>query len=208
MYGMDCTKRSTCIHHCLGCSNLDRSHLKLISLLKKAREIPGVKKVFVRSGIRYDLALSNPRYIQELSEHHISGCLKIAPEHFSPKVTKLMNKDNSRFQEFLTMFTNLNKNKKQFLTYYFMLCHPGDDVNETLLLRDFIRKKNLKNVEQFQVFTPTPMTNSTCMYWTKMNPQTMEKIDVICDYKTKKQLKRIMLGASHFSKQSKESQRQ
>ncbi len=208
MYGMDCSKKTHCLHHCMSCPSLDRSHLKLITLLKKARTIPGVKKIFVRSGIRYDLALCNPRYIEELSDHHISGCLKIAPEQFSPNVTRLMNKDNSRFLEFLELFSKINKDKKQFLTYYLMLCHPGDDINETLFLREYIRKKNLKNIEQFQVFTPTPMTVSTCMYWTKMHPETLEPVKVVCDYKTKKKMKRILLGEHLFSTRYSKSQKQ
>ncbi|KYC45481.1 MAG: hypothetical protein AMQ74_01900 [Candidatus Methanofastidiosum methylothiophilum] len=189
MYGMDCAER--CNNDCLKCSKLDKSHAKLIRLLKKARAIKGIKKVFVRSGIRYDLAIESKDYIKELSEHHISGCLKIAPEHFSEEVLKNMNKDNSRFDEFVSFFENLNIGKKQYLRYYLMICHPGDDEEEILKMKNKI--KNLSNIESFQVFTPTPMTNSTCMYWTGINPITMKKVKVIHDYKTKKKLKRIII---------------
>jgi len=194
MYGMDCKNYDSCTQNCLNCSNLDKSHNKLIKLLRKARSIKGIKKIFIRSGIRYDIALNSKDYIKEITDFHISGCLKISPEHFSKKVTNLMNKDNTNFDEFLNYFKSINKEKKQYLRYYFMLGHPGDDINEVKFLRHVIEKKNLTNIEQFQLFTPTPMTNSTCMYWTGINPFTMEKVKTVCDYKTKKQLKRILLN--------------
>ncbi|MDG6218944.1 MAG: YgiQ family radical SAM protein [Candidatus Thermoplasmatota archaeon] len=196
MYGMDCVKRNTCENNCLKCIHLDKSHNRLISLLKNARNIQGVKKIFVRSGIRYDLALRRIEYIKELVNHHISGCLKIAPEHFSEKVTILMNKDNTNFNDFVSIFNTLNKGKKQYLSYYFMIGHPGDNIENVCFLKDRIKKKGLTNIEHFQLFTPTPMTVSTCMYWTGMNPFTLEKVDVIWDYKTKKKLKRMLLDGS------------
>jgi radical SAM superfamily enzyme YgiQ (UPF0313 family) len=172
---------------------LDKTHTRLITLLRKARQIHGVKKIFIRSGIRYDLALESKEYIKEISAHHISGCLKIAPEHFSPSVVSLMGKDNTRFDEFLSYFTKINTETKQALRYYFMIGHPGDSLSEVLYLRDIIRKKHLENIEQFQLFTPTPMTMSTCMYWTGLNPFTGTPIDVVYEYGAKKKLKRIML---------------
>jgi uncharacterized radical SAM protein YgiQ len=197
MYGMQCAQTNkgqlVCQVKCLGCPRLDTSHQRLIALLRKARQIKGVKKIFIRSGIRYDLALESKEYIREIAEHHISGCLKIAPEHFSKNVVALMGKDNTRFDEFLSYFAEQNPSKKQALRYYFMIGHPGDSIDEVLALRNIIRKKNLQNLEQFQVFTPTPMTVSSCMYWTGLNPFTGKKIDVIYDYNTKKKLKRILL---------------
>ncbi len=193
MYGMDCTKSYSCRQDCLNCSNLNRSHDRLVLLLKKARAIEGINKIFIRSGIRYDLALHSNKYLKELINYHISGCLKIAPEHFSKKVTGLMNKDNTTFNKFVSYFNDINKQKKQYLKYYFMIGHPGDNKQEVLFLRDTIEKKKLVNVEQFQLFTPTPMTISTCMYWTGINPLTMKKVDVVYDYKAKKILKRILL---------------
>jgi uncharacterized radical SAM protein YgiQ len=189
MYGMDCPVR--CKNSCIECKRLDKSHFKLIALLRDARKIKGIKKIFVRSGIRYDLALESREYIKEISEHHISGCLKIAPEHFSSNVLRLMNKANSRFDEFLEFFTEINKDKKQFLKYYLMIGHPGD--NEKELNYMLKRISHLKNVEQFQVFTPTPMTVSTSMYWTGLNPETMQKVDSVRDFRGKKELKRMML---------------
>jgi len=197
MYGMECTQTNkgqiVCQAKCIGCPKLDTSHQRLIALLRKARQIKGVKKIFIRSGIRYDLALESKEYLQEISEHHISGCLKIAPEHFSENVVALMGKDNTRFDEFLSYFSSVNAGRKQALRYYFMIGHPGDSIDEVLSLRNIIRKKNLQNLEQFQVFTPTPMTISSCMYWTGLNPFTGKKIDIVYDYNTKKKLKRIML---------------
>ncbi len=197
MYAMVCTRPQTttsCSDSCLHCSQLDKTHRHLISLLQKARQIQGVKKIFIRSGIRYDLALESREYIKEISNHHISGCLKIAPEHFSNNVVSLMGKDNKRFDEFLSYFTAINQRKKQGLRYYFMIGHPGDTLSEVNFLHDIIKKRHLENIEQFQLFTPTPMTMSTCMYWTGINPFTGRKINVVYDYHTKKKLKRIMLN--------------
>ena len=190
MYGMDCVN---CDGKCLDCFKLDKSHERMIGLLKRAREVKGVKKVFVRSGIRYDLAMSSEDYIREISDHHVSGTLKIAPEHISEKVLGLMNKNNDTLDDFIMLFSGMDPDGKQSLRYYFMICHPGENENEVRALAK--RIKELQNVEQFQVFTPTPMTPSTCMYWTGMDPFTMEKVKVIYDYHTKKKLKTIMMKA-------------
>jgi uncharacterized radical SAM protein YgiQ len=202
MYAMECTRSEMntvpCQGQCISCPELDKTHKRLIGLLRKARQIEKVKKIFIRSGIRYDLALESKEYIKEISAHHISGCLKIAPEHFSRQVVSLMGKDNSRFDEFVSYFTAMNEQKKQGLRYYFMIGHPGDSLSEVLFLRDIIRKKHLDNIEQFQVFTPTPMTVSSCMYWTGLNPFTGKKIDVVYDYNTKKKLKRVMLELQEY----------
>ncbi|MCX6706836.1 MAG: YgiQ family radical SAM protein [Candidatus Woesearchaeota archaeon] len=203
MYSMDCEtgEAAGCRNDCLNCVSLDKSHKKLISLLRKARQIKGVKKIFIRSGIRYDLAVNSRDYIREISEHHISGCLKIAPEHFSQKVLKLMNKDVKGFEEFQRLFYESNKQKKQTLKYYLMIGHPGDDMAEIAIMKQNIGK--LKNLEQFQFFTPTPMTVSSCMYWTGLNPFTMEKVNVLRDYGAKKQLKRVMLEMIQPKKENK-----
>jgi len=191
MYGMDCDKK--CLNHCIRCKELDTSHEKLLHLLREARKISGVKKIFIRSGIRYDLAWNSKEYIKEVAQHHVSGCLKIAPEHFSKKVLTLMNKSNDCFDDFVAFFEKINKNKKESLRYYFMIGHPGDSLEETYMLRDSMRKKKLKNVEHFQLFTPTPMTMSSCMYWTGLDPFTMKPVNVIHDYHTKKKVKTVLL---------------
>ncbi|MEW6222416.1 MAG: YgiQ family radical SAM protein [Candidatus Hadarchaeota archaeon] len=191
MYGMDCEKN--CGASCMRCAVLDRSHRRLVSLMRKARAVPGVKKVFVRSGIRYDLALESEEYIKELTEHHISGTLKIAPEHFSEGVLKLMNKDNSNFDKFVELFKKFNKGRRQALRFYIMIGHPGDDELQVKVLSEKLAK--LRNIEQFQLFTPTPMTISSCMYWTGLNPFTLGKVKVVHDYHTKKKMKRLLLDS-------------
>jgi uncharacterized radical SAM protein YgiQ len=187
MYGLDFESKS-------GDSSSDRiesSHKRIIRLLRKARQIPGVKKIFVRSGIRYDLAIRSRDYIKEISEHHISGSLKIAPEHFSEKVLKLMNKNVLGFSEFYEYFNSLNRGKGQSLRYYLMIGHPGED--EATMKELVLNAKKLKNIEQFQLFTPTPMSVSTCMYWTGLDPYTKKPVHVVRDYATKKRFKRMML---------------
>jgi uncharacterized radical SAM protein YgiQ len=180
MYGLDIEGGS-----------IESSHKRIIALLRKARQISGVKKIFIRSGIRYDLAVRSRDYIKEISEHHISGSLKIAPEHFSEKVLKLMNKNASGFSEFHDYFNSINREKAQSLKYYLMIGHPGE--NEETMKELVSGAKKLKNIEQFQLFTPTPMSASTCMYWTGLNPYTLEKVEVFRDYNTKKKFKRMML---------------
>ena len=113
-----------------------------------------------------------------------------------------MNKDNARFDEFVALFTDLNRKKKQDLRYYLMIGHPGDTIGEVLRLKQEIIKRGLQNMEQFQLFTPTPMTISTCMYWTGLDPYTLKPVHPVCDYNTKKKLKRIMLDIQSNMKNS------
>ncbi|MCK5398185.1 MAG: DUF3362 domain-containing protein, partial [Thermoplasmata archaeon] len=137
--------------------------------------------------------LNSKEYIRELSNHHISGCLKIAPEHVSTEVLKLMNKGNDRLDEFIDYFDSINQDSGQSLRYYFMVGHPGDGEKQMKMLVKKVSK--LKNVENFQLFTPTPMSVSTCIYWTGLNPRTLEPIEVVHDYNTKKKLKTMMIDA-------------
>lgn len=188
MYGMDCNLCET--GKCLTCKNLNKSHLKLISLMKKAREITGIKKIFIHSGIRFDLAVESEEYIKEISLNHISGCLKIAPEHFSKQVLTLMNKDTNKFQDFKKIFDTYNKSLNQELKYYFMTAHPGSSMKEAKELKEHLKK--LKNTESIQIFTPTPMTISTCMYYTGLNPHTLKPIYVPYTYNEKKKQKNIL----------------
>lgn len=197
MYGMDCH----CCQHgfCLTCKKLDRSHRRLINLLRRARSIPGVKKVFVRSGIRYDLALSSPEYVKELVDHHVSGLLKIAPEHVSPKVLRLMNKTEVPVEKFRHLFLKLTAGKKQHLKYYFMVAHPGTTMKEARELAAYLKKLSAqgeKPVEGVQIFTPTPMTRSTCMYYTGKDPETGEEVYVPRTFEEKKAQKRLLLEAT------------
>ncbi|MDD8025805.1 MAG: YgiQ family radical SAM protein [Acidobacteriota bacterium] len=196
MYGMDCP--APCEGgNCLACGSLDRSHERLIGLMRQARAVPGVKKVFVRSGIRYDLALESEEYIRELSGHHVSGRLKIAPEHVSPKVLALMNKDGGRFEEFRRLFRSLNQAERRHLKYYFMVAHPGcgeDEARELAAAVKRLERDGEKPVEGVQIFTPTPMTRSTCMYHTGRDPITGEAVFVPRTYAEKKAQKRMLAG--------------
>jgi uncharacterized radical SAM protein YgiQ len=193
MYGMDC--RKACEGECLRCPELDRSHKRLVHLMRKARQIPGIKKVFVRSGIRYDLALESPEYVKELCDHHLSGLLKIAPEHVSPQVLRLMNKEMRPLEEFRKLFQKINKGRKQHLKYYFLVAHPGASIKEAKELARLVRgleKAGDKPIEGIQIFTPTPMTRSTCMYHTGKDPVSGEEVYVPRTYAEKKEQKRML----------------
>ncbi len=187
MYSMRCPRwdmkgacaDKICIHPL--CKNLDASHQKQVELLRRLREIPGVKKVFIRSGIRYDLVLADSSgYLSEICEHHVSGQLKVAPEHISVLVTDIMHKPPvAVFDEFRKKFAaeNIKLGKKQYIIPYFMSGHPDCTVRNMVELAEYIRDNNLYT-EQVQDFTPTPMTASTCMYYTGINPFTMKKVHV------------------------------
>ncbi len=185
MYGMDCTKCRT--NSCINCNNLDRTNKRLINLLRKAREIKGIKKICIKSGIRYDLA--SPEYLMEVVLNHVYDNLKIAPEHVNKDVLRLMNKDKGNLKKFISDFNSLKSGKK--LSFYFMTAHPGSGVKEAEELAEAI--KNLKNAEAVQVFTPTPMTVSTCMYYTGMDPKTKKKVKIPYTYLEKKVQKRFVL---------------
>ena len=185
MYGMDCDKCNK--SNCFSCSLLDRSNKRMISLLKQVRAIPGVKNVFIRSGIRYDLA--NEEYIQEVAQHHIADSLRVAPEHVDKEVLKLMNKDYGDLEEFKKIFKCFS-NKR--LSYYYMAAHPGSGMKEAEELKQVIDKDEDASVESIQIFTPTPMTVSTCMYYTSLDPKTKKKIYVPYTYNEKKRQKNLV----------------
>ncbi len=181
------TERGLCKNKsCLSpapCRNLQASHRDYIELLKKIRNLPKVKKVFVRSGIRFDYILADrdgDKFIRELCEHHVSGQMKIAPEHISDNVTRLMGKsDKKTLLKFVDRFTAINKqlNKKQYLVPYFMSSHPGATLKDALGLAEFLHKMHW-HPRQVQDFIPTPGTISTAMYHTGINPLTGEKVYV------------------------------
>jgi uncharacterized radical SAM protein YgiQ len=181
MYGMDC---NLCSKNCIECKKFDRSNNKLIHLLKELRKIKNVKNIFIRSGIRYDLATDE--YLKEL-KYHISGTLKIAPEHVSENVLKMMNKNLGNLDEFLKRLKKFNCGEPSF---YFMLAHPGTTMKEARELSEKIKKLN--NAKSVQIFTPTPMTVSTCMYYSGLNPKTKKPIFVPRTYKDKKDQRRIL----------------
>jgi uncharacterized radical SAM protein YgiQ len=163
------------------CKNLNTSHRNQCELLKKIREIPGVKKVFIGSGIRYDLALADDSgYLEMICANHISGHLKVAPEHVTKSVTDIMNKPECEvFDRFCERFEahQHGKQKRHYLLPYFMSGHPGCSISDMVNLAVYIRDHQLYT-EQVQDFTPTPMSVSTCMYYTGLNPFTLEPVHV------------------------------
>ncbi|MCK4260795.1 MAG: YgiQ family radical SAM protein [Halanaerobiales bacterium] len=175
-----CGKRS-CLYPS-PCGNLEKSHQEYIDLLRLIRRIPGVKHVFVRSGIRYDLMMADNEndFLKEFCEHHVSGQLKIAPEHVSSEVLHTMRKPSfDVYNRFRKKYGEINEqlDKKQYLVPYFISSHPGCSLDEMIKLAEHIR--DLKyNPEQVQDFTPTPMTLATCMYYTGIDPLTGKKVFV------------------------------
>ena len=176
-------ERGTCHgKQCLSpdvCHNLIVDHSGYMELLRKVRAIPGIKKVFIRSGIRFDyLMLAKDDFLQELCEHHISGQLKIAPEHISDRVTRIMGKSSRNvYVRFVERFNRMNKKlgKKQFLVPYFMSSHPGCTLEDAIELAVFIKEMGY-HPEQVQDFIPTPGTLSTCMWYSGINPMTGERV--------------------------------
>ncbi|MBQ9604365.1 MAG: DUF3362 domain-containing protein, partial [Firmicutes bacterium] len=150
--------------------------------LRKLRELPKVKKVFVRSGIRYDYLIydEDTTFFRELCEHHISGQLKVAPEHISPRVLAKMGKPGRDvYDRFVKKYYDINKKlgKNQFLVPYLMSSHPGSDLKAAVELAEYLRDIGYMP-EQVQDFYPTPGTLSTCMFYTEIDPRTMEKVYV------------------------------
>lgn len=180
----DQINRGTCAHRqCLfpePCKKLDVDHKEYIDLLRRLRALPKVKKVFIRSGIRYDAILAdrNTKFIHELCEHHVSGQLKVAPEHVSDEVLRRMGKPGKTiYEEFVKRFQAANRElgKKQYLVPYLMSSHPGSTLKEAVELAEYVRDMGV-NPEQVQDFIPTPGTLSTCMYYTGLDPKTMESV--------------------------------
>ncbi len=164
------------------CKNLRADHSDYISLLRKLRAIPKVKKVFIRSGIRFDyvLADSGRKFLRELCEHHVSGQLKVAPEHVADAVLTRMGKPRNRvYRQFVKEYNEMNARigKKQYLVPYLMSSHPGSTMTEAVELAEYLRDLGYMP-EQVQDFYPTPSTISTCMYYTGYDCRTMEKVYV------------------------------
>jgi uncharacterized radical SAM protein YgiQ len=164
------------------CPNLIVDHSDYISLLRKLRGLPGVKKVFIRSGIRFDYVMADKSddFINELCKYHVSGQLKVAPEHISDNVLKLMGKpSNDVFQAFCEKYAKVNERlgMKQYMVPYLMSSHPGSTLKEAVKLAEYLRDLGYMP-EQVQDFYPTPSTISTCMYYTGVDPRTMKKVYV------------------------------
>lgn len=164
------------------CKNLYVDHTEYLELLRKLRALPKVKRVFIRSGIRYDYLLcdENDSFFRELVRHHVSGQLKVAPEHSSNHVLDLMGKPHiEAYRRFQKRFYELTKSmgKEQYLVPYLMSSHPGSTMKDAIDLACFLKKDGIRP-EQVQDFYPTPGTISTCMFWTGLNPYTMETLYV------------------------------
>ena len=164
------------------CPALEADHSEYLHLLRRLRQVPGVKKVFIRSGIRFDYLLADPdeSFFKELVAHHVSGQLKVAPEHCSAPVLRCMGKPPiATYKKFQKRFYELTKSagKKQYLVPYLMSSHPGSTMRDAIELAVFLKKEGLRP-EQVQDFYPTPGTVSTCMFYTGLDPYTMERVYV------------------------------
>tara|TARA_R110000824_G_scaffold390760_3_gene587561 strand:+ start:40152 stop:42179 length:2028 start_codon:yes stop_codon:yes gene_type:complete len=179
MYRMACKdertealcRRPSCVYPGI-CPNLNTSHEALIGLYRKAREIPGIKKIMVASGVRYDLAVESPTYVKELVTHHVGGYLKIAPEHTEHgPLTKMMKPGIGTYDRFKKMFDDATKKagKKYFLIPYFIAAHPGTEDEDMMNLAIWL-KRNGYRADQVQTFLPSPMALATAMYHSGKNP--------------------------------------
>lgn len=213
MYGYECSKKlkhGTCDHQrCVDdthlCKKMKVDHTRVINLLRRLREVRGIKKAFVASGVRYDLINEDKRqgyeYLKEMVRHHISGQMKVAPEHTSPHVLHLMNKPGKQtLVDFKKLYDRLNREegKNQFLTYYLIAAHPGCTEKDMHDLKRFTTQELKMNPEQAQVFTPTPGTYSAVMYYTEMDPVSRQKIFVEKDTARKEKQKQIVVAKDTF----------
>ena len=203
-------EKGCCERRCLSpkpCRNLDADHRDYIALLRKLRKVKNVKKVFIRSGIRFDYLLLDPdvasgrkgNFLEELCSHHISGQLKIAPEHVSDRVLALMGKPPAKvYEEFVSRFNEENRKegKKQYLVPYFISSHPGSTLEDAIELALYLKKGGFIP-DQVQDFYPTPGTLSTCMYYTGLDPLTMKKVYIPSTDEEKRMQKALI----HFHKQ-------
>lgn len=180
------TEHGVCTHkECLGynpCKNLKVDHTDYLDILKAARNLPGIKKVFVRSGLRYDYIMydKNKEFFEELVQHHISGQLKVAPEHVDDRVLTRMGKPSRElYDQFVNEYQRINQkfNKDQYLVPYLMSSHPGSTLDAAITLAEYLRDIG-HMPEQVQDFYPTPGTASTCMYYTGIDPFNNEKVYV------------------------------
>jgi uncharacterized radical SAM protein YgiQ len=187
MYEMRCTRpeveavcrRQSCVHPKI-CKLLGTDHGPLLQLMRKARSVPGIKKVYVASGIRMDLARRDPAYVRELAKHHVGGYLKVAPEHTDPRVLGLMKKPGPEdFVEFDQAFKKASRRvgKDQYLIPYYIASHPGSDIDAMIDLALFLKRNGYKP-DQVQDFIPTPFDIAACMYHTGLDPMTMKPVHV------------------------------
>ncbi len=208
MYGIECEQKKThgpCRNkRCLTptvCKHLPVSHKRQIRLLRKLRQLPGLRKAFIGSGIRHDLILQDKtygrQYLEEIIRHHISGQLKIAPEHSENHILRLMGKPKAnQLKQFVSLFYRTNKalGKKQFLTCYFIAAYPGCTLEDMHKLKRFIRQVLRFTPEQIQIFTPSPSTFATLMYYTETTLQGDRPLFVEKHNRRKENQKRLLLS--------------
>jgi uncharacterized radical SAM protein YgiQ len=179
MYGMRCEdekyesvcRRLSCVHPGI-CEHLGTDHAPLIDLMRKVREAPGVRKVFIASGVRYDLAARSPEYVRELTRHHVGGQLSVAPEHTAPETLKLMKKPTiDHYEKFAAEFrcASQEAGKDQYLVPYFISGHPGSTLADMVKMAQYLKANGLRP-RQVQDFIPTPMSLAATMYWTEIDP--------------------------------------
>lgn len=201
MYQMRCSRpevearcrRQSCVHPTI-CKLLGTDHGPVIQLMKSSREIPGIKKVNVASGIRMDLARRSPEYLKELAAHHVGGQLKVAPEHTDPNVLNLMRKpDNIDFEDFTDKFLEQSRQvgKKQRIIPYYIASHPGSDLNAMIDLALFLKRTGYRP-DQVQDFIPAPMDVATAMYYCEMDPFTMKPVHVAKKMRERKMQRALM----------------
>ena len=213
MYGYECAKKlklgtcddQRCVDANQLCKTMKVDHSRNINLLRRVREVEGVRHAFVASGVRYDLINADKKhgysYLKEMVKHHISGQMKVAPEHTQQRVLELMGKPGKKeLVDFKKLYDKLNKEegKNQFLTYYLIAAHPGCEEKDMHELKRFTSEELKMNPEQAQVFTPTPGTYSAVMYYTEMDPVTRKKIFVEKDTKRKEKQKQIVVKKDSF----------
>jgi uncharacterized radical SAM protein YgiQ len=208
MYGFECPlklKQGACIEkrciYPLVCKTLKPDHQRQINLLRRLRQVPGIKKVFVGSGIRYDLVMADiangNQYLQEIAENHVSGQLKVAPEHSEPGVLEKMGKPGAAdLLEFKRRFDEFSQKagKKQFLTYYLIAAHPGCSEADMHHLKQFVSRELHNSPEQVQLFTPLPSTYSALMYHTGLDPFNLKPLFVEKDLARRDKQKRIVVA--------------
>ena len=208
MYAIECKKKLSrgscrdrrCLYPAI-CKQLKVNHARQRELLRQLRDVAGVKKVFIASGIRYDMVLGDAAcgvaYLRDVVEHHVSGQLKIAPEHTEDAVLRRMGKPGGKsLHDFKEAFDALNKKagRKQFLTYYLIAAHPGCDERAMGRLKEFTARELRITPEQVQIFTPLPSTYSTLMYYTGIDPFTGERLFVEKDTRKKERQKEMVTG--------------
>jgi radical SAM superfamily enzyme YgiQ (UPF0313 family) len=173
-------RRPSCVHPKI-CKLLDTSHEPLRDLMRKNRELPGVKKVHIASGIRMDLAAEEDGYIDDLTRHHVGGHLKVAPEHASDAVLRVMKKPpTASFEKFAERFEQASRRagKEQYLVPYYIASHPGSGVDEMIELAVFLKQHGYRP-RQVQDFIPAPMDVATCIHYTGLDPYTMKSVKTV-----------------------------